>query len=134
MNQLNHYTTQQIFVIVKPGSLNLVPVIMERMKQRHWKVSKTTVKKLQLSEAEKLYEVHKDKDFYEDLCKYMASDLSRAFIFTRPGKVSDGVFEEVARLKDQIRDEYGESDMRNVMHSSDSISNMMKEASVYFNL
>lgn len=134
MNQLNHYTTQQIFVIVKPGSLNLVPVIMEQMKQRHWKVSKTIVKKLQLSEAKKLYEVHKDKDFYEDLCKYMASDLSRAFIFTRPGKVSDEVFEEVARLKDQIRDEYGESDMRNVMHSSDSISNMMKEASVYFNL
>ena len=134
MNQLNHYTTQQIFVIVKPGSLNLVPVIMEMMKQHHWKVSKTIVKKLQISEAKKLYEVHKDKDFYEDLCKYMASDLSRAFIFTRPGKVSDEAFEEVARLKDQIRDEYGESDMRNVMHSSDSISNMMKEASVYFNL
>ena len=134
MKNINQYITQQIFVVVKPGSLDLVPTVIERMKQRHWKVARSTVKRLQLSEAEKLYEVHKNEDFYEDLCKYMSSDLSRAFIFTRPGAVSDEVFEEVARLKDQIRDEFGESDMRNVMHSSDSIDTMMKEASVYFNL
>ena len=106
MKQLNKYVTQQIFVVVKPGSLDLVPVIIEKMKQRHWKVARSTVKRLQLSEAKKLYEVHKKEDFYEDLCKYMSSDISRAFIFTRPGPVSDEVFEEVARLKDQIRDEY----------------------------
>ena len=35
-------------------------------------------------------------------------------------------------LKDKIREEYGESDMRNVIHSSDSYKNFTHESQVYF--
>lgn len=134
MRHLNDYTRQQIFVVVKPGSLNLVQEVMDRMKKKCWKVERTVVKKLQLEEAKELYKVHKNEDFYENLCKYMSSDLSRAFIFSRPGTMNDSIFEEVAMIKDNIRDEFGESDMRNVMHSSDSLNAMLHEASIYFNL
>ena len=34
--------------------------------------------------------------------------------------------------KDKIREEYGQSEMRNVLHSSDSYKNFTHEASVYF--
>ena len=34
--------------------------------------------------------------------------------------------------KDKIREEYGESDMRNVLHSSDSYKSFVHEAGIYF--
>jgi hypothetical protein len=62
----------------------------------------------------------------------MASDICRAFIFTKPGFQSKNTFKEVAKIKDGIREKYGESDMRNVLHSSDSMENMIHEASIFF--
>ena len=40
--------------------------------------------------------------------------------------------EDYAKLKDEIREKYGESDMRNVLHSSDSYKNFTHESQVYF--
>ena len=40
--------------------------------------------------------------------------------------------DEFAKLKDKIREEYGESDMRNVLHSSDSYKNFTHESQIYF--
>jgi nucleoside diphosphate kinase len=80
-------------------------------------------------EAKSLYLVHKDEDFYEDLCKYMSSDLSTALILY---KKSDNIFKDFEKLKDKIREEYGESDMRNVIHSSDSYKSFTHESQIYF--
>ena len=62
---------QKIFVIIKPGFLQHSQSIIERFKERGWKVEKTRVKKLLLSEAKSLYKVHKEEDFYKPLCEYM---------------------------------------------------------------
>ena len=82
-----------------------------------------------MSEAKELYKVHAQEDFYEDLCKYMSSGLSTAMILY---KKSDNVFKDFEKLKDKIREEYGESDMRNVIHSSDSYKNFTHESQIYF--
>ena len=92
----------------------------------------TTTKTLLLQEAKELYKVHKKEPFYEDLCKYMASGPYRAFIFCNPD--SKKPFTEVKSIKDEIRKEYGESDMRNVLHSSDSRKAMEHEAPIFFTL
>jgi nucleoside diphosphate kinase len=59
----------------------------------------------------------------------MSSDLSMAMILY---KKSDNIFKEFETLKDKIREEYGESDMRNVLHSSDSYKSFTHESQVYF--
>ena len=123
---------QKVFVIIKPGSLDLTQTIIERFKKDDWVIDKTTTKQLLLSEAKKLYDVHKKEDFYDDLCKYMSSGPCRAFIFMKLGKTSKESFKEVAEIKDEIRKEYGESDMRNVLHSSDSQEAMDHETSIFF--
>lgn len=120
----------RVFVVIKPGSLDLSQTIIERFKQDGWIVEHTAIKQLLLGEAKVLYQVHKNEPFYNDLCKYMSSDICRAFIFSKSG--SKHPFEEVKSIKDEIRKEYGESDMRNVLHSSDSQENMDKEASLFF--
>ena len=133
-NYINGFACKKVFVVIKPGSLQHTNAIINRMKENGWSVDKTKVKLLTLKEAKKLYLVHKEEEFYNDLCKYMSSDISRAFIFCKDGKSDEKDFEEVAKIKDEIRDEFGESDMRNVMHSSDSKEAMEHEAKIYFNL
>jgi nucleoside diphosphate kinase len=120
----------KVFVVLKPGSLDLAQTVIERFAQDGWKVSQTITKKLLLTEARNLYKVHRKEDFYKDLCEYMCSDICRAFIFEKSNVLDP--FEEVKRIKDEIREKYGESDMRNVLHSSDSQEAMDNEACVFF--
>lgn len=121
-----------IFTVIKPGFLNIAQQVIDEFLEDGWQIYKTTTKTLTLPEAHTLYETHKKEDFYEDLCKYMSSGPSMAIIYTRPGVIRKNMFDRVGQLKDKIRQEYGESDMRNVLHSSDNYSDMLRESSVYF--
>ena len=121
-----------IFTVVKPGALQYTQKIIERFEEDGWKVSKIRTKQLLLKEAHALYKVHKKESFYDDLCEYMSSGNSTAIIFTKDEPMQNSVFKEVAEIKDEIRGEYGESDMRNVLHSSDSLEHMKEEMKVYF--
>ena len=118
-----------VFVIIKPGFYNLANDLFATFTEHGYKVIKSKTKRLTMEEAKSLYKVHKKEDFYNDLCKYMTSDITMAFILK---KKSDDIFKEFAKLKDQIREKYGESDMRNVLHSSDSYKNFTHESQVYF--
>ena len=136
MKKLASYskTTKHIFLIIKPGFLPLCSKILQIFEENGWNISMLRTKQLLLSEAQKLYAIHKDKDFYKDLCKYMSSGLTMAFIFEKDVPMDNKVVEEVGKIKDIIRKKWGESDMRNVIHSSDSLEHMNQEAPIYFNM
>ena len=121
---------KKIFVVIKPGFLDKSQEILDIYKDEGWTLKFATIKQLLLSEAKELYKVHKKQDFYKDLCDYMSSDVTRAMIFTK--ETNKDEFKEATRIKDVIRDKWGESDMRNVVHSSDSKENMGHEAGIYF--
>ena len=118
-----------VLAVIKPGFENLLGTLCELFKQNGYKIVKTKTKRLLESEAKSLYKVHEKEDFYEDLCKYMSSGLSTAMILY---KKSDNIFKDFEKLKDKIREEYGESDMRNVIHSSDSYKSFTHESQIYF--
>lgn len=123
---------KRIFTIVKPGFEKLTPTIIKLFNKEGWNVAKIKTKVLLLSEAKSLYDIHKKEKWYEPLCKYMSSGPTTAIIFTKNEPMSKKVFDEVGKIKDEIRKKYGESDMRNVMHSSDSLQHMKHEMSIYF--
>ena len=123
-----------IFTVVKPGSLQYTQKIIEKFEENGWRVSKIRTKHLLSKEAHKLYAIHKKKDFYKSLCEYMSSGNSTAIIYTKDEPMSEKVFKEVKQIKDEIREKYGESDMRNVLHSSDSLEHMVEEIKIYFNM
>lgn len=118
-----------VLAVVKPGFENLLGTVSNLFKENGYTIVKTKSTRLTMEQAEQLYEVHKKESFYEELCKYMSSGITTAFILK---KKSDNIFDEFAKLKDKIRDEYGESEMRNVLHSSDSYKSFTHEAGVYF--
>ncbi len=127
-------TSKYVFVVVKPGFSKIAQDVIERFENEGFSLYKTRTKMLSLREAKQLYKVHKDEDFYDDLCKYMSSDLSIGILFEYPNEwKEETAFKKVDALKDEIRKEYQESDMRNAMHSSDNIQNMRYECSMYFN-
>lgn len=119
-----------VFVVIKPGFEQLACLIEEEFKKNGYKTVKMRTKRLMTVEAEDMYIMHKNEDFYDALCKYMSSGITIAYILK---KKSDDIFKEFAVLKDKLREKYGESDMRNVLHSSDSYKNMTHESQVYFN-
>lgn len=121
-----------IFAVIKPGFLKQSKEIVDAFEQNGWHLVKTRTKQLLLAEARLLYKVHKKEKFYDDLCTYMASDLSVGLMFTKNRPMTDGVFKETNKIKNKLRAAYGESDMRNVLHSSDSLDAMKAESTLYF--
>lgn len=138
MKSLQNTLSQQFsyawqFVVVKPGFIQLASDIINRFKDKGWKMTRITTKQLTLREARRLYLVHKQEDFYDNLCKYMSSDLSVGIIFEKPGAfVGKEMFKETEKIKEEIREKWGKDDMRNVLHSSDTLSAMEHESEIYF--
>ena len=126
------FGTAWIFAVVKPGFENRCKDIIEMFEKKGWKLTRTRTKQLTFREAKQLYYVHRKEDFYNDLCEYMSSDISVGLIFEKPGQISKSMFEEVNKIKDVVRNKWGKSDMKNVLHSSDSLSAMENEAQIYF--
>lgn len=118
-----------VLVVIKPGFENMLGKLCGIFKENGYTIVKTKTTRLTLEQAKELYKVHAKEDFYSNLCDYMCSGLTTAFILK---KKSDNIFDEFAKLKDKIREDFGESDMRNVIHSSDSYKAFTHEAGVYF--
>lgn len=118
-----------VLVVVKPGFEHLLSTLTKLFIDNHYEIVKSVTKRLQLTEAKQLYKIHKEEDFYNDLCEYMSSGTSTAFILK---KNSANIFKDFAKIKDEVREKYSQSEMRNVLHSSDSYKNFTHEAGIYF--
>ena len=123
----------EAFIVIKPGFLNLSEEILKIFTDEGFIIEKTRPKVLTETEAKQLYAVHKEEDFFDALVKYMISGESIGVLFTPEKKMREKtLFNKIDKLKDEIRKKWGESDMRNVMHSSDNLQNMKNESSIYF--
>lgn len=123
---------QNIFIVVKPGFLKDSQAIIKEFTDRGWKLERTRVKRLLLSEAKRLYEPHKKEDWFDDLCKYMSVDISMGVLFSKDKPMSKKMFDETNKIKDIVRKKFSESEMRNAIHSSDSLERLQIERGIYF--
>lgn len=121
---------KEIFVVVKPGFLDKANQIIDKFARNGFVFKKMRTKQLTMGEAQRMYYVHKDEDFYYKLCKYMSSGPCLGILFDASG--IEDPFKITDELKDKIRNQFGMDDMRNCLHSSDNVENMKKESSVFF--
>ena len=123
---------KKIFIIIKPGFLDKSKEIIEMFQKEDFKLFQTRSKVLSFPEAKRIYRMHEKEDWYKSLCKYMSSGESTGLTFTYPDEWTvKGAFEKTDKLKNEIRKKWSESDMRNVMHSSDNEKNMMRESEIF---
>lgn len=120
-----------IFIVVKPGFADHAADIVNMFEKEGFKAVNYKTKNLSLKEAQKLYKVHKDKDFYTRLCRYMSSGPSIAILFNTSDDLESSV-KKVAKIKDEVRSKWQKDDMKNVIHSSDSPENLWNEMAIFF--
>ena len=117
------------FVILKPEFLNHEEDFLTLLKNNGWDVIQKVKKQLSNDEAKELYKMHKDKDFYNDLCKYMSSGECLCCLCH---KNCQDPIKDMDSLKDKVRKTWGKDEMKNGMHSSDSIENVNRESKLIF--
>lgn len=115
------------FVILKPEFLNNDQEWKNMLKDHGWNFLTSEQKKLTLDQAKDLYSPHKDKDFYDELCKYMSSGEC---ICADCYKDCKDPVKDMEKVKDKVRKKWGINDMKNVMHSSDSPENVKRESQI----
>ena len=118
------------FVILKPEFLSHKNEWIEALQNNEWDILDKKQLTLSKDQAAELYSMHKGKDFYDDLCKYMSSGEC---LCCKCYKECNNPIEEMDKLKDQIRNKWSKDDMKNVMHSSDSLQNVKRESKIIFN-
>lgn len=117
------------FCLLKPGFANHADDLDTMLKNNGWQVISKVKKKLSKECAAKLYEKFKDKDFYDKLCNYMSSDDCVAYMCHKDCK---DPIKEMKAIKHKCRDAWGKDEMRNAMHSSDSLENVNIEYPLVF--
>ena len=130
---------EQTLSIIKPDAVerNLSEEIKEEFKKNGFKILKEKKVKIEKSDAEKFYEVHQTKPFYNDLCEYLSSGTIVVMILEKENAVMDnrklmGATNPKDAENGTLRKKYGISIDKNSVHGSDSLENSKKEINFFF--
>ena len=125
--------------IIKPDAVerNLQEEIKEEFKKNSFKILKEKKIKLEKSEAEKFYQVHQSKPFYDDLCLYLSSGPIVVMILEKENAILEnrklmGATDPTKAEEGTIRKKYGISIDKNSVHGSDSPENAKIEIDFFF--
>ena len=132
-------SNEQTLSIIKPDAVerNLIEDIKQEFKKNGFIISKEKKIKLEKSEAEKFYQVHQSKPFYNDLCSYLSSGPIVVMVLEREGAILEnrrlmGATDPTKAEEGTIRKKYGISIDKNSVHGSDSPDNAKIEIDFFF--
>lgn len=135
IEQLTNPEDIKAFTIIKPGFTQYQDEIYDYITNKGFIINeKTDPIRLSNKQITDLYGCHSKEEWYGDLCKYMGSgDVCAAnwkFNYDKnPGVNTISLMKDI---KHHFRDKYGKDDMRNCMHSSDSLEHVQKEGKIFF--
>ncbi len=130
---------EQTLSIIKPDAVerNLIEEIKQEFKNKGFNILKEKKIKLEKSEAEKFYNVHQSKPFYNDLCSYLSSGPIGVMILESESAVVEnrklmGATDPTKAEEGTLRKKYGISIDKNSVHGSDSLDNAKIEIDFFF--
>ena len=130
---------EETLSIIKPDAVerSLIEDIKEEFKKNGFLISKEKKIKLEKSEAEKFYQVHQSKPFYNDLCSYLSSGPIVVMVLERENAILEnrklmGATDPTKAEEGTIRKKYGISIDKNSVHGSDSVENAKIEIDFFF--
>ena len=125
--------------IIKPDAVkrNLTGEINAMIEKIGVKIVGQRMIKLSLEDAQRFYEVHKERAFYQDLCNYMISGPIVVQVLEGKDVVSKyrelmGATNPANADDNTIRKNYGLSVEENSVHGSDSEENAEIEVDFFF--
>ena len=130
---------EQTLSIIKPDAVerNLENEIKEIFKNNGFRILEEKKIQIEKSEAEKFYQVHQTKPFYNDLCAYLSSGPIVVMILEKENAVKAnrelmGATNPKDAKDGTIRKSYGISIDKNSVHGSDSVQNAKIEINFFF--
>lgn len=128
------------FTMIKPDAFGAgnSGAILKMIEEAGYKVVAMKATILTAELAGKFYEVHKERPFYSDLCKYMSSGPIFAAILEKENAVEDyrkliGATNPENAGEGTIRKIFATSLEANAVHGSDSDENAVIEGNFFFN-
>ncbi|OUJ18966.1 Nucleoside diphosphate kinase Ndk [Methanonatronarchaeum thermophilum] len=128
------------FLAVKPDGVKrgLVGEVIKRIEDKNLKIVGLKMIWLDREKAEKHYEEHKNKDFFNELIEYITSKPIVAMAIEGQNAVSVtrnliGATDPSEAKPGTIRGDYGLEISENIVHAADSPENAERELNLYFN-
>ena len=111
--------------------------ITKMIEEAGFRIVASKMTKLSAERAGQFYAVHKERPFYNDLCKYMSSGAIVAMILEKENAVADfrkliGATNPANAEAGTIRKVYAKSIEQNAIHGSDSDENAAIEGNFFF--
>ena len=129
----------QTFTILKPETVerNLVGSIIAKITENGFSIRALKLTKLKKEQAEAFYAIHKGKEFYERLIRFMTAGPIVVAILEKDNAVKEfrqliGTTNPAKADEGTIRHLYGENTTLNAIHGSDSDENAMHECDFFF--
>ncbi len=130
---------QRTLVLLKPDAINrrLSGEIISRFEKKGLKIVAMRMLWMSREMAEKHYEVHKGKPFYESLLDYITSSPIIAMVIEGDNAISVvrkmmGKTNGMEAEPGTIRGDYSLSIQNNLVHGSDSEESAKREISLFF--
>ncbi|MGE0353580.1 MAG: nucleoside-diphosphate kinase [Gemmatimonadales bacterium] len=125
--------------IIKPDAVasGKTGLIIAHLQKEGFVVRAARLTRLTRSQAEKFYEVHRGRPFYEELVGFMSSGPCLPMALERADAVTHfrtviGATDPAEAAPGTIRKLYAESKGRNAVHGSDSPENAAREIGFFF--
>jgi nucleoside-diphosphate kinase len=131
--------SERTLVILKPDAVQrgISGEILSRFERRGLRFAALRLVKVERSLAEKHYEVHKGKFFYEDLVKVISASPVLAFVLEGPNAIAVvrsmvGATRPHEAAPGTIRGDYALVGLRNLVHASDASKTAESEIKLWF--
>jgi nucleoside-diphosphate kinase len=125
--------------MIKPDAVENghIGAILEKINSAGFKIIAMKYTKLSLEKAQKFYEIHKDRPFFNELVTFMSRGPIVAAILEKDNAVEDfreliGSTNPADAKKGTIRNLYATSMGENAVHGSDSSENAKIEGTFHF--
>jgi len=130
---------ERTLVFLKPSAVirGLMGEIISRIERKGLKITAMKLLKLSREKAEELYEMHKEKAFFQELVSHVTSGPVLAMVIEGPNAIAVmrnliGKTNPLEASPGTIRGDYALNVTKNVIHASDSPENAEREIKIFF--
>ena len=130
---------ERTFVFLKPEAVmrGLIGEIISKIEKKGYTIVGMKLTWMNEDQAKKLYEVHKDKPFFNSLISHVTSGPVVLMVIEGPHAVSGlrsmiGATDPLKAEPGTIRGDYAIDTRSNIIHAADSIENAKKEIEIFF--
>lgn len=131
--------TNRTFTMIKPDAVadGNSGAIIKMIEEAGFRIAAIKMTRLTESRAGQFYEVHRERGFYQDLCRYMSSGSIIPMILEKDNAVADfrkliGATNPAQAEEGTIRKKFAKSIEANAIHGSDSDENAQIESNFFF--